>query len=90
MPSVTREEEKPYLMVETEELKYISDYSGLNFAECLELDCYTYKILVRDAFVYKMKQSDKGKEYLEDCWLINQTEPDRKSLREKFGGGKHD
>ena len=37
-----------------------------------------------------MKQSDKGKEYLEDCWLINQTEPDRKALREKFGGGKHD
>ena len=35
MPSVTREEEKPYLMVETEDLKYISEYSGLNFAGLL-------------------------------------------------------
>lgn len=85
MPTGGGEEEKPYLMADTEDLKMVADYSRLNFDECLELDCYTYKSLVRDAFIYKMKQSEQGKEYLEDCYLLQQTQPNRKKLREKFG-----
>ncbi|MEA4894233.1 MAG: hypothetical protein VB064_03125 [Oscillospiraceae bacterium] len=65
----------------------VADYSGLNFAQVLDLDCYTYKALVKDALVFKLKQSEKGREYLEDCWLLTQTAPDRKKLREKYKGG---
>lgn len=86
MPTGSREEEKPFLMTDTEDLKMVADYSRLSFSECLELDCYTYKALVRDAFIYKMKQSENGREYLQDCWLLQQTQPDRRKLREKFGG----
>ena len=28
---------------------------------------------------------EKGREYLDNCWRITQTKPDRQSLREKFG-----
>lgn len=65
-------------------MKLAADYSGLSFAELYELDCVSYITLVRDAFVYRMKQSKEGREYLEDAWYIKQTSPDRKKLREKF------
>lgn len=51
----------------------------------MDLDSITYRILVRDAFIYNMKQTEEGKEYLEQCWIITQTKPDRKSLRDQFG-----
>lgn len=67
-------------------MRLVSEYSGLNFNEILDLDCVSYVILVRDAFVYKMKQSPEGREYLEEAWYLKQTTPDRKKLREKFKG----
>lgn len=88
MPSDTGEEVKEYLTTETEELKKVSDYSGLDFDECLSLGMDTYKQLFRDAFIHDMKQSKEGKEYLEDCWLLQQTTPDKNKLKEWFGGEK--
>jgi len=41
--------------------------------------------LLRDAYIYKLNQTQKGQEYLEKCWILEQTEPDRKKLRERFG-----
>lgn len=79
--------EEQYFYAETDELKYISDYTGLNFNEVLELDCYTYKVLLSDAYIYKMSQTKEGREYLQECYILQQTEPDRKALRENFGGG---
>ena len=54
MPSGTGEdtEQKEWLITETDDLKLVSDYSHLNFSECLDLDCITYKILFRDAYIY--------------------------------------
>lgn len=73
------------MLVGSEDLKLAADYSKLNFDELLNLDCISYKILVRDAFIYKLKQSEEGREYLEECWLLKQTSPDRNKLRNKFG-----
>ncbi|WP_352399381.1 hypothetical protein [Anaerotignum sp.] len=78
------------MTTETGELKKVSDYSGLNFDECLNLGMDTYKLLFRDAFIYDLKQSKEGKEYLEECWLLQQTTPDRNKLKERFGGEKND
>lgn len=88
MPSGAGEEIKEYLITETEELKKVSDYSRLDFNDCLSLGMDTYKLLFRDAFIHDLKQSKEGREYLEDCWLLTQTEPDRGKLRERFGGDK--
>ena len=65
--------------------RLVSEYSGLNFLEVEALPIDTYLLLMRDAFIYKQNQSEAGRDYLEKCWLLEQTEPDRKALRKKFG-----
>jgi hypothetical protein len=49
------------------------------------LDVFNYWSILRDAVIYRYMQSEKGQEYLERCWMLEQTKPDRKRLREKFG-----
>lgn len=43
-----------------------------------------YLLYRRDAFIYKMSQTEKGEEYLNNAWRLEQTAPDRDSLRSKF------
>ena len=54
------------------------------------MDCVSFKTLFRDAFVYKMKQTKEGRDFLEDCWTITQTSPDREKLRKRFTRGEAD
>lgn len=88
MPSDTGEEEeqKEWLQTDTEDLKLVSDYTRLNFNECLELDCYTFKAVLKDAFIHKLKQSEEGREYLENCYILTLTNPDKQALRQRYGG----
>ena len=53
--------------------------------EIEELDYIDYLIYRRDAFIWRMSQSKEGTEYLDKAYRLEQTEPDRESLREKFG-----
>lgn len=48
------------------------------------LDCYTYKLLLKDAFIKHMSESEEGREYLEQAWQLKQTAPDRQTLRKMF------
>jgi hypothetical protein len=63
----------------------VSEYTGLNMREVDELNYIEYLIYRRDAFIYKLSQTEAGEEYLNNAYRLSQTEPDRKSLREKFG-----
>lgn len=80
----TTEEPEEYLFVGTQDLKIASDYSGLNFAELMKIDCVSYRILVRDAFIFNMKQTKEGREALKDSWYLEQTKPDKQALRKKY------
>lgn len=60
-------------------------YTGLNMLQVEELDYIDYLIYRRDAFIWRMSQTEKGTEYLNNAYRLEQTEPDRKSLRDKFG-----
>lgn len=84
MPVQEGEDDKVHYNVETSDIKLVCDYTGLNFNEAVELDCFTFKTVFRDAFIDKLQQSEQGREYLENCWIINQTEPDREKLRQKY------
>ena len=53
--------------------------------EIENLDYIYYLQLRRDAFIYKMSQTEKGKEYLDNAYRLELTEPDKKSLRKQFG-----
>lgn len=65
--------------------KLVADYTGLNFVQVEELPIDVYMLLMRDAFIYKSERTEKGQKYLENCWRMEQTKPDRKRLREHFG-----
>lgn len=61
------------------------DYTGLNLNEIQLMELDEYLFYMREAYIYSLNQTKKGREYLDNCWRITQTKPDRKSLREKFG-----
>ena len=65
----------------------VSQYTGLNMLDVEELDYIDYLMYRRDAFIHRMSQTEKGQEYLNNAWRLEQTTPDRESLRQKFGKG---
>lgn len=53
--------------------------------EVEELDYIDYLQLRRDAFIFFTSQSEEGEEYLDNAYRLEQTAPDKKSLRKQFG-----
>lgn len=64
--------------------RLVSEYTGLNFLEIEKLNYLTYLTWRRDAFIHKMNQTEKGQEYLDNAWRMEQTEPDRRALRKQL------
>ena len=60
-------------------------YLGISVLDVEELDYIDYLMYRRDAFIQRMSQTEKGQEYLDKAWRLEQTKPDRKALREQFG-----
>ena len=58
--------------------------AGLTLYEVREMDYLHYLTLRRDAFIHKMNQTEKGREYLDNAWRMEQTKPDRAALRKKL------
>ena len=65
--------------------RLVAQYTGLNILQVEELDYIDYLMYRRDAFIYRMSQTDEGEKYLNNAWRLEQTKPDRESLRNKFG-----
>lgn len=86
MPSSGGDDEAPYLKLQTSDLKYVCDYTHLSMSDVLQIDCITFLILLRDAFIHKLSATKDGREWLEECWILKQTSPDRKRLHKKFKG----
>ena len=63
----------------------VAQYTGLNILEVEELDYIAYLTYRRDAFIYTLNQTEKGREYLNNAYRLEQTKPNREKLREKFG-----
>ncbi|MEL7646976.1 MAG: hypothetical protein AAGU76_02730 [Sedimentibacter sp.] len=68
----------------TAEFKIISEYSGLNFIEVSDLDFDVYKLLFRDAYIWKLQQTERGQEYMQNAYILEQSNPDREKLRQHF------
>jgi len=58
---------------------------GISILEVENLNYLDYLRYRRDAFIYRMSQSEKGEEYLDNAYRLEQTTPDREALRKKFG-----
>lgn len=63
----------------------MSKYTGLSILEVEKLNIVDYLRYRRDAFIYSMSQTEKGQEYLDNAYRLEQTKPDREALRKKFG-----
>lgn len=65
-------------------LKLVMDYSGLNFHEALELPCDLYLLMVKNATIDKLNQTEEGRDYLAKCERMKMTTPDFKAIRNKM------
>lgn len=63
----------------------MADYTGLTFFEVGQLNYLQYLVWRRDAWIHMLSRTEKGQEYLDEAWRLEQTEPDRPALRKKFG-----
>jgi len=86
MPHYPSDNEGIYYYPDTLTEKHIHDYCGMSFEKIANLSLSTYLQLRRDAFIYRMNATPEGREYLEKCWILEQQKPDKKALREQFGG----
>lgn len=60
-------------------------YVGISLLEVEDLNYLDYLRYRRDAFIYRLSQGEKGREYLNNAYRLEQTKPDREALRNKFG-----
>ena len=49
------------------------------------MEVFEYWLLLRDAVIYDYMQYEEGRKYLDNCYRMEQTKPNRKALREKMG-----
>ncbi len=78
-------ERKVYYSCNTQDIKIVYDYTGLNFNEIYEIDIFTFWSWLHDAAVWNLSKYESGRDYLERCYTHSQSEPDRGELRAKFG-----
>lgn len=61
------------------------EYTGLDFFQIGELDIVQFLLWRRDAFIYRLNQTEEGQKYLDNAYRMEQTKPDRAALRKKLG-----
>ena len=84
-PSCSGEEPEGHYTALSGNDKVVASYAGISIFHVQELDVFTYWQLLRDAVIYVCQKTEQGRDYLERCWAAEQTEPDRKMLRQYFG-----
>lgn len=65
----------------------VCKYTNLSINEVNQLNYVEYLQYKRDAFIQMCSETEKGNEYLDNAWRIEQTEPDREGLRQRYGKG---
>lgn len=63
----------------------MADYLNISLYDVEDMDYYDYLLIRRDAIITKLRQTEKGQEYLDNAYRLTLTEPDRDKLRARFG-----
>jgi hypothetical protein len=63
----------------------VSEYTGLDFIQIGKLNYLQYLTYLKDAYIYRLNKTEGGREYLKNCYRMEQTKPDRVALRRKLG-----
>ena len=72
----------------TKREKLVIDYLNITIFDVQEMPIDLYLYFMREANIHKLMQTKEGREYLDNCWRMEQTKPDRKKLREKMRKGE--
>lgn len=64
----------------------MAQYANMTLPDVCDLLLDDYMLLLRDAFIARKLQTPDGREYLDNAWRLEQTEPDVDALRSNFGG----
>lgn len=75
--------------LKTSILKRISQYSGFNFNEIMDLPYSYFLLLNRESWISSYQTSEEGMKILKNLWRLQQTEADVSAIREfnKRAGG---
>lgn len=65
--------------------KLVADYAHMAIADVDELNFIEFLALRRDAFIERCRATEKGREWLDNAWRIEQTDMDVERMREVFG-----
>lgn len=68
--------------------KLVIDYLNITIFDVQEMSIDLYLYFMREANIHRLMQTKEGREYLDNCWRMEQTKPDRKKLREKMRKGE--
>lgn len=68
--------------------KLVIDYLNISIFDVQEMPIDLYLYFMRESYIYTLSQTEKGRKYLEDCYRMTQTKPDRKKIREKIKSQK--
>lgn len=68
--------------------RLVIDYLNITIFDVQEMPIDLYLYFMREANIHKLMQTKEGREYLDNCWRMEQTKPDRKKLREKMRKGE--
>ena len=72
--------------ISTLDLKYVGDYAGVNIREVEELNVLEFYLLLHDAVVWNLSQTEEGRKRLNKGWTLRQTEPDIRRFPRREGG----
>lgn len=53
----------------------VADYCRISLLDVEELPFWQFLVYRRDAFIYRMEQTEEGQDYLYNAWLLEQTKP---------------
>ncbi len=62
------------------------DYCHVDIYEVQEMEIDVYLFFMREAMIYENSQTEEGREYLRNCWRLEQTKPERGKMRKKYSG----
>ena len=62
--------------VYTELDRLVSEYANMSIYEIDDIPILEYWLLLRDAFIHALSQTEKGREYLKNAYRLTQTEAD--------------
>ena len=69
-------------------IKKVADYGNFSIHDALDLPCDMFLLMLKNATIDDLMQTEEGRDYLAKCERLNNTSIDLDGLTKTFGGSK--